>query len=100
MRNNSKASAIMTPTPEQRKAALENIKYHDENSCIFPIKHLDTIRALLQAPQTEVVTVEEISQAIQTWRFDDDIDGAFGAYLMKIYPHGIRIVKEKSDETS
>lgn len=45
-----------------------------------------------QAAKVAEVTEEEISAHIHEWRFDDNIDSAFGAYLMKTYPHGLRIV--------
>lgn len=40
----------------------------------------------------EVVTVEDISKDIQTWKFSDEHDGAFGTYLLKKYPNGVKIV--------
>lgn len=84
----------MTPTPEQRIAALESIKYHDENSCTFPTKHLETIRAALQAPQPEVVTVKGAHEAVLM--YSSKRRGGFSRKdtiigLAEAFPNGLRI---------
>ena len=68
--------------------------------CLSPVEvdHIKAVHAFIQAAQrTEVkeVTVEELSQDIHTWRFDPSQGGAFGDYLYKKYPHGLKITKEK-----
>ena len=66
-------------------------------------RHKETIRAALTSSQEnvhgsssltapEVVTVEDMSRHIQAWRFDDQYNYAFGEYLRKKYPHGIKII--------
>lgn len=57
-------------------------------------KENDQLRARIAEleKQQAVITVEDISRHIQTWRFDDSINGAFGAYLMNKYPNGLKIV--------
>lgn len=71
--------------------------------CEKQIGHIDDalscahaeIRVLKDKAQEKPVelAVADISRYIQTWRFDDDIDGAFGAYLMKLHPQGIKIIE-------
>ena len=54
----------------------------------------ERIDELKAARAVQEVTVEDISQHIRQWRFDDQYDCGFGEYLMKKYPHGL-VVKEK-----
>lgn len=55
--------------------------------------HTETIRAALTAP--EVVTVEQISNHIQLWKFSDEHDYSFGMYIKKTFPNGLIV---KGDE--
>jgi hypothetical protein len=70
---------IPSSTEEARLMTLLGMKYLEENA-----------PDVLKMP--EVVTIADMSRNIQTWSFDDDVEGAFGEYLMKKYPSGIKIV--------
>lgn len=56
------------------------------------------IAALDRIEAVETVTVlgaGELSKEIQTWRFDDRSEELFEDYIIRKYPNGLRIVKEK-----
>jgi hypothetical protein len=44
------------------------------------------------------VTVDEFSNHVHAWRFDYEIQGSFGTYLMEKYPNGMRIVPNPQHE--
>lgn len=58
-------------------------------------EEIEKLRATPPQPSVEEVTPEQISKNIQIWRFDDSNEGSFGDYLMKRYPHGLKIVSKK-----
>jgi hypothetical protein len=78
---------------------LVNFRYmreEDQNEVVDDHQQkINIIKSSLEAAP-EVVTVEDIIQAIERWRFYEDTDGTFGAYLMKIYPNGLKIVEDKN----
>jgi len=53
---------------------------------------IQTIRKKLMQEEVEVVTVKELSKDIERWRFNDEIGGKFGEYLMEKYPDGLKVI--------
>lgn len=52
------------------------------------------VRKASQSPQPEAVTVEELGDHINRWRFVDDKGWKFGDYLAENFPNGLKIIKK------
>ena len=87
----------MTPDPnelmpEEITEALRIIELHMGFYCCKDDRlFLEKVIRASHPREVEEVTVEDISQHIEAWKFNDHNVGTFGEYLRGKFPNGLKI---------